>query len=579
MDAFEYFADKNFVIKKKYDALRDFFFYKQKAHTVAQNYGYSLFAFYSLVRDFKEHLKNHPGKDFFFQSKSVGRQHVENNEMDEMILALRKKNFSTEDILTFLHAKSFNVSYGYVYNLLISNGFAKLPKRSSAEKAIQEVPKLQADKSMQIKFETEEFTTQNVSLFCFRLLIEKYGIAKAIQDSDYPQTNSIDKLSSILSFLALKLSNIRRYSADDIWCMDRGGGLFAGLNVLPKNSWFSSYSHRVTKNMNTSFLKSLHKIWVDNNLLCDTVNMDFTTIPYWGDSEHLENNWSGKRTKALSSMLAVLAQDPDSGIIDFGDADVRHENQSQSVLEFIDFYSNDKTVNTNLNYLVFDSKFTTYENLSKINKRQIKFITIRMRSQSLVKRIDSIDGKSWKKIRVECGDSKNRDLMTFEETSGLSKYEGEVRQIFIKGNGKIKPAVIITNDFDLSLEKIVRKYARRWIVEKLISEQIEFFHLNRVSSSMVIKVDFDLTMSILAHNLYRLLALQLSRYSNCSSTKIYEKFIQNNGSIEIQADKILIKMKKKRDLPLLLETMKYFEDIYIPEFENRKLVFTGLSSS
>jgi hypothetical protein len=579
MNGYEYFADKNLVIKKKYDALKDFFFYKEKAEIVAQKYNYTLSAFYSLVRDFKIHLKNNSETDFFFQNKKIGRQHLENKEIDEIILSLRKKNFSTEDILTFLHAKSFNVSYGYVYNLLISNGFAKLPKRSVQEKANQEIPKLTAEKAVKLQFDNEEFMSQNVSLFCFRLLIEKYGITKIIQNSDYPQTKSIDRLSSILSFLALKLSNVRRYSAVDIWCMDRGIGLFAGLNVLPKNGWFSSYSHRVTKDMNTSFLKNLHKIWVENNLLSDTVNLDFTTIPYWGDNAHLENNWSGKRTKALASMLAVLAQDPDSGIIDYGDADVRHENQSQIVLEFIDFYSNDQSIHHNLKYLVFDSKFTTYENLSKINEKQIKFITIRMRSQSLVNKINNIDAKSWKKIRVECGDNKNRDLLAFEETVNLSKYEDVVRQIDIKGNGKIKPAVIITNDFDLSLENVVRKYARRWIVEKVISEQIEFFHLNRVSSSMVIKVDFDLTMSILAHNLYRLFALQMSRYSNCTSVKIYEKFIQNNGFIKIEEEKILIKMKKKRDLPQLLETMKNFEEIKIPQFDDKKLVFEGLSSS
>jgi len=579
MNAYEYFADKDLVIKKKYDALKDFFFYKQKAEIVAGNYNYTLSAFYSLVRDFKKHLKKQNETDFFFQYKKTGRQHIENNEIDELILSLRKKNFSTEDILTFLHGKSFNVSYGYIYNLLVSNGFAKLPKRSVQEKANQEIPKLTAEKSVKLQFDNEEFMSQNVSLFCFRLLIEKYGITKIIQNSDYPQTKSIDRLSSILSFLALKLSNVRRYSADDTWCMDRGIGLFAGLNVLPKNGWFSSYSHRVTKDMNTSFLKNLHKIWLENNLLSDTVNLDFTTIPYWGDNEHLENNWSGKRTKALASMLAVLAQDPDSGIIDYGDADIRHENQSQTVLEFIDFYSNDKSINHNLKYLVFDSKFTTYENLSKINEKEIKFITIRIRSQSLVDKINNIDSKAWKKIRVECGDNKNRDLLAFEETVNLPKYKGVVRQIYIKGNGKIKPAVIITNDFELRLENIVRKYARRWIVEKVISEQIEFFHLNRVSSSMVIKVDFDLTMSILAHNIYRLFALQMSRYSNCASVKIYEKFIQNNGFIKIEEEKIFIKMKKKRDLPQLLETMKNFKEIKIPQFGNKKLIFEGLSSS
>jgi len=135
-----------------------------------------------------------------------------------------------------------------------------------------------------------------------------------IEKSDYPQTSQIGKINSILSFVALKASNIKRYTADNMWCMDRGLGLFAGLNVLPKAAWFSSYSHRVTRAMNLNFLKSLHKKWEAEGLLSGTVNLDFTTIPYWGDSKHLENNYSGKRNKGLPSMLAVLAQDADSGI-------------------------------------------------------------------------------------------------------------------------------------------------------------------------------------------------------------------------------------------------------------------------
>ena len=45
---------------------------------------------------------------------------------------------------------------------------------------------------------------------------------------------------------------------------------------------------------------------------------------------------------------------------------------------------------------------------------------------------------------------------------------------------------------------------------------------------MVIKVDFDLTMTILAHNLYRLLALDLIGYENNTSATLYEKFIYNS---------------------------------------------------
>jgi hypothetical protein len=71
--------------------------------------------------------------------------------------------------------------------------------------------------------------------------------------------------------------------------------------------------------MNRNFLLELNKLWVSEGLISDTANLDFTTIPYWGDAEHLENHWSGKRGKALPGILAVLAQDSDSGIVDYGE--------------------------------------------------------------------------------------------------------------------------------------------------------------------------------------------------------------------------------------------------------------------
>ncbi len=88
----------------------------------------------------------------------------------------------------------------------------------------------------------------------------------------------------------------------------------------------------------------------------------------------------------------------------------------------------------------------------------------------------------------------------------LRHYEGDVRQIILTDHGRAKPTFLITNDFDLDVRKVVKKYARRWLVEKEIAEQVVFFNLNNPSSSIVVKVDFDLTLSLLAHNLYRVLA-------------------------------------------------------------------------
>jgi hypothetical protein len=143
----------------------------------------------------------------------------------------------------------------------------------------------------------------------------------------------------------------------------------------------------------------------------------------------------------------------------------------------------------------------------------------------------------------------------------------------------MKPALIITNDFNIALARVVHKYARRWLVEQDIAEQIHFFHLNRVSSSMVIKVDFNLTMSILAHNLYRLFAADLPGYTHNTAVSLFEKFLHNSGEVEMTPSSIAVTMRKKPNLPAILSAMERFNNTPISWLNNRSLHFSGSSYS
>jgi len=580
----EYFESQQSVNKRRYDALYDFFKNKLSAQEVANKHGYTISTLYSLARDFRKHLKENNKEDFFFKESVLGRKRESNDALKELIIGLRKQDYSVEEIVSIAQSKSYEVSYWPVYQILHQEGFARLHRRSATEKKQLASPKIKAPVAEKLELNPEKFHSSNTGLLVFWSIIYKYGIHKLIERSSYPFTKNINRLSSILCFIALKLSSIKRYSHDDLWCMDRGMGLFAGLTVLPKTAWFSSYSSGVDTQMNISFLKEMHKTWCEHGLLSDTSNLDFTTIPYWGDSDHLENNWSGKRGKALSSMLAVLAQDPDSGIIDYGNCNVMHNNESAVVLEYLDFYRSAPNGSKDLKYLIFDSKFTNYQNLSKLDDEQIKFITIRRRGEKMLEDIQNI--KNWKSIRVEASGLKKRTLKVSSQNVYLQGYKDEktgksktIRQINITGHGKIKPAIILTNDFDMTVDVVVRKYCRRWLVEKGIAEQIDFFHLNRVSSSMVIKVDFDLVMTILAHNLYRLLAKEFDRYKHMSDDTIYKKFVSNSGEISIDSNEIRIGLKKKRELPEILDFLKNTKTEKYPWLKNKIVNFFTASSS
>jgi transposase len=577
----QFFSDPVLPLHRQYLALRSFYFEEKSAEDVAAQFGYSVHAVYSMAKSFKNKLESSTqnGTELFFQKQGVGRPKQERDPgLVELIVSYRKKQLSIPDIKIILNAKGHDVSEGLIYRVSDENGFARLPKRSSEQR--QELMENSgyvdvdtAPVSVMHPFTKEErFSSDGVGVLCFLPFIKAYGIDKAIGESSYPETSQIEKLNSILAFLALKLSKVERYGQDDGWCMDRGLGMFAGLNVLPKTSWYSTYSSAIERKDNIAFLKSISRIFANHGLLSDTANLDFTAIPYWGDEDPFENNWSGKRSKALISIQAALAQDPDSGILCYGDTTVKHDTQSDVILEFMDFYY--EGTGKKACYLVFDSKFTTLENLGRINDQGIRFITIQRRCKSLNEKIEQIPDAMWKKEKIEKANHKSRTVLYCESTTTNKLYGTQkLRQIFIKGKS-IKPATILTNDFELKAVDVIRRYSMRWLVEGDISEQIHFFHLNRNCSGIVVKVDFDLTMSILAHNLYRILALGLPGFAHNMATTLYEKFIKNSGDVIVGQDSITVKMNRKRHLPLLRESLPIMEEPY-PWIGDKSLVFTA----
>ena len=574
----QFFLSPALPQQKQYEALRAFFIDRVAAAEIAARFGYSTLTVYSLIRDFRRELGSGNPEKLFFSAAGRGRPaRLALSDCDEQIIELRKQYLSVPDIKVRLDSAGVRVSESYIWQAVKRAGFGRLPRRMARRGSDEERRQvLAAPVSALRDGRPDEFTTSMGGILLFAHLIVKYRIDEAIADSGYPESNCLPALQSVLSFLGLKLSGFQRYSHDDQWCMDCGLGLFAGMNVLPKTAWLSSYSFRVTRDMNVKLLKKMNAIWRDAGLAGGPQCLDFTAIPCWGDGAHLENNWSGKRGKAIKSIQAALAHSPDTGIICYGDAGVRHDREDGVVLEFLDFYRGDGGAAPQ--YLVFDGKFTTYQNLGRLNAEGVKFLTVRRRGRNLVADIEALPDTAWKRLKVECADG-FRTLRVNDSLVPLKGYGGQVRQIAITGHGKIKPALLITNDLSTPAESLIRTYTRRWLVEKSISEQIYFFHLNRVSSSIVIKVDFDLTMSILAHNLYRLLARELAVYGQCESETLFNKFIDNMATIRYGEEEVEVVLKKKRELPMLLEMGKSFDTQKIPWMGNRRLTLSGATIS
>jgi hypothetical protein len=551
MDPKTYFSQPQSTQQRHYEALRSFYYEKENSSNITKIYGFSESYFKKLRSNFRRNLNS--GIDLLFTHNKQGpkKRHT-NQSIIEKVSALRKQNHSIADIKTALHADAQSLSLDTIDKILKEEGFAPLVKRTHQERlAIQNPSLCIAPKSTALLPNNDSFTTEmNAGVLIFLPLLEELKLIPIIQNCKFPSTQAISDVQYILSCLALKLMGGVRWSHDTTWNFDRVLGFFAGLNVLPKSTALSTYSYGVSRKSNLKFLSQLSKCFESN---CDgEFNLDFKAIPHWGDASVLEKNWCGSRGKAIKSVLSVIVQNPQSGMINYTDATIKHENQNDAVIEFVDFWK--KENGTAPKMLIFDSKFTDYENLNRLNKDDIMFLTLRRRGKNIIQKTKEIPENNWEKVQITRAKGKTQTIRAHDSLKKLRNYEGEIREIIITDHGREKPIFLITNDLEANLKMLVKKYARRWLVEQEIAEQVAFFHLNHPSSSIVIKVDFDLTLSVLAHNLYRLLARELIGFEHCTAETICRNFIINGAKVEIKENHVFVHFKMKTHLPILLNT-------------------------
>ena len=164
-------------------------------------------------------------------------------------------------------------------------------------------------------------------------------------------------------------------------------------------------------------------------------------------------------------------------------------------------------------------------------------------------KVDKIE--SWEKIHIPHPKRKYKTLLVHESTITLNDYEADLRQIILRSNGHEKPTFLISNDFESPLQLLVGNYARRWRVENGIAEAVKFFHINSLSSPILIKVHFDVVMTMMADTLYSMLAQKLRGFELCDAPKLYRHFVQGKANIKIKGHEVLVTYPRRAHNPIL----------------------------
>ncbi len=515
------------------------------AAEAASRFGYTTAAFESVVRDFRA-----GDREFFIQRRPGPKTAPGKDAARARIVELRRAGHSIDEIAVALRAEGTPLNRTGISEVVAEEGFERLWRRPEPARGAPRRDTLPRAKVIDFDELPQRCDTKLAGLLLAVPDLVALDLPAMVTAAGYPGTRVIPAISSLLSLLALKLVGVRRVSHVDDLAADPAAGLFAGLAALPKATALSTYSYRLSHQRQRRFLAALDTSMLGAGLAAGgDFDLDFHAVMHWGEDAALEKHYVPRRSQRTRSVLTFFAQDAGTHNLVYANADIAKADQAREVLVFCDHWR--QVSGADPTTVVLDQRVTTQDVLGELDERGIRFITLRMRSPSLVRHIDTIDPGAWRTVSLD-RDGNYRKPQVVDEHATITNYPGTVRQLVVRGLGRDAPTVIITNDQPATTKQIIERYARRMTIEQRLAAAIRSFHLDALASAVPLNVDLDVVLSVLASAVCASLRRRLGAgYAAATPDTRQRRFPHTGGTILNHGDTITVRLDRRTYSPVL----------------------------
>jgi hypothetical protein len=564
-----FFLEPSSPKQRQYEALRAYFVEHHPSAEVARAFGYSPGSFQVLCH----HFLRDPHPEFFVASRPGPRHQPKKSAARDLIVQLRKTNHSVYEISQALKERSLSLSPTAVREVLKVEGFAALPRRLDDERHARVGPTVEPVADVRgFSLAPRGFSTRCGGLFLFLPLLAGLDLQALAKVAGLPGSKMIPATHALRSCLALKLWSIERKSHVMALVADPGLALFAGLNVIPKKSFLSESSSRVSHQQTLALLAAFQQQTSGQRLLpARSFNLDFHSVPYHGEHPVVQRHYVSMRSRRQASILTFMAQDADGQAFCYANSDLRKGEESDEILRFVEYW--ERHHGARPRHLVFDSQLTTHANLARLDTMGITFMTLRRRSPALLKEIALLPRSAWRRIELDVPSRKYSTPRVVEVSTRVAGKK--FRQLFIQDLGHDQPTILLTNDQRSSLPALITRYARRMLIENALSDAVRFFHMDALSSAVGLKVDFDMTLLVIASGLYRLLARRMRGYADAQSRHIFRDLIDMPASVNITADGVEVRFHRRAHLPIVVASGLLNRPVPIPWWNELPLTLSA----
>jgi hypothetical protein len=572
----EYFTRPAQPNQRRYEALRAYFTEDLTVAEAGARAGYTRASMASLLRDFragKLELFAPPGKPGPKTAPAKDRVRA------RVIELRRGEDLSVYEISARLRAEGTPLNRTGVGQILAEEGFGRLlrgpaPDASTSPATAGRDTRLPRAAVIDFAAFPARAETSLAGLLLAVPDLAAMDLPALVKAAGYPGTAVIPAISWLLSLLALKLTGTRRVSHVDDLLSDPASALFAGLTVLPKKSALTSYSYRLSHDHQQKLLAALDKQMIASGLATASeaiFDLDFHAVMHWGHDPVLEKHYVPARSQRARSVLTFFAQDTGTHNLVYANADISKATQSREVIAFCDHWKQASGADPEM--LIMDQKVTTQDILGELDARGVKFATLRMRSPSLMRHINSLAGKDYKTITLDRPGPHNRPKVHEDPAVTLTSYPGTVRQLIVTGLGRDAPTVIITNDDQIKTRALVAQYARRMTIEQRLAEIIQAFSADALSSTVNLNVDLDIVLCVMAQALLAAFRSRLGPgYATATPDTLQRRFLDTPGIITTDSNTITVTLSRRAYSPVLRQS-SLPADTTVPWWPGRRLHF------
>jgi hypothetical protein len=565
----DYFLRPAGASQRRYEALRAYFVEEMPASEVADRFGYSTASVHQMATVLRA------GRMSLFADARPGPKgpRKATGQLRQRVLALRAAGHSVTEIATALTAEGLPVSAQTTWQILDAEGIGRLPRRDEGRRGPPaRLDAVQAAKLPGWPAADTALGCDHAGLLLLFPAMAQLGMHELVQSAGYPSTRALSSWQSAGTLLLAKCARRPRVHHAGSLTDDEGLAFTLGLTSLPKATHLGTYSWRVRRESNHKLLSGLVAALRPLGLATGEAgfNCDFHAIRHHGDDAVLEKHYVPRRSQRTRAVLTFFAQDHASTEMVYANADITKAEQAREIIAFADYWQH--ATGSDPGLLVFDSQLTTYKILDELTGRGINWLTLRQRGKNELAQLAALPAAAWKTVTI-ARTGRYRRPRLHEDMVKLTGVSAKVRQIAIKNIGRDEPTLLITHDLATPARDLFARYAERMTVENELDAYIGGFHLDALTSGVPLNVDLDTTLTVVAGNLYRLLALKLDRYQNATPDKIWRHFLDATGTLHITSTDVTCALNLRSHHPVLIDAGFADLEVPIPWWDGRTLRF------